>query len=539
MTKILTIACLFFLCANHSYSRPNVVLIVSDNQSPNLMGAYGNRDILTPNLDTLANEGVMFTRAYAVSGVCSPTRATLLTGLLPSQTGVHNGLPSTFPVKNWSAIQEFRNLPQTLSEAGYHTAMIGKYHLGDTSQAQLGFDEWVVLGTGLTSTFYGARVKDNGTDYAVKKHLTDFWTDKGVEFIARQTEKKPFFLYLSYNGPYALPPLITQTPKNRHAQYYTDNVPAMPQNPVHPYLRQFAIETSSKEEVLLRQQQLKRWNVQDKVLTGVDGKVQPSQSLAWLAIGALNNKTAMINLASQMTMVDDGVGKVLHALKTNGLEDNTLVIYTSDHGAEYGKHGLWGNGTWSKPAAAFNDTMQVPLIVRLPGSKESRGPVDALINQFDVFPTILDLLGMGEKSIANTPGQSFAPLLTGNKNVAWRNTAYYEHLVTRAIVKPEWKYIERLFGQPNELYNLDADPDEQTNLINDPVYQKTQLDLHQQLHEFFNYYAKPKYDPWHGGTAKAVMMYKGKNDDFIKTFPNWQSPSVEASTPFSDLKSRH
>jgi len=518
-----------------SYAQPNVVLIVSDNQSPNLMGAYGNKDILTPSLDKLADAGVLFERAYAVSGVCSPTRATLLTGLLPSQTGVHNGLPSVFPIKHWSAISEFRNLPQTLSDSGYKTAMIGKYHLGDSSKPQLGFDEWVVLGTGLTSSFYGARVLDNGKQYTVKKHLTDFWTDKGVEFIQKQTNKTPFFLYLSYNGPYALPPLITQKPQNRHAQHYTQNMPAMPQEPVHPYLRQFAIETSSKEEVLLRQQQLKRWNVEDKTLTGKDGRLDPSNSLAWMAIGALNNKTAMINLASQMSMVDDGVDKIMSALEAHGFDDNTIVIFTSDHGAEYGKHGLWGNGTWSKPAAAFNDTVQVPLIVHLPGQKGIGQRSPALINQFDIFPTILDLLGMNDKKIVNTPGQSFAPLITEERDPAWRNTVFYEHIDTRAIVKPGWKYIARLFGQPSELYDLSKDPDEKNNLIADKKYRKIQQDLRDEMMEFFEQYADPKYDPWRGGTAKAVLMYKGKNDDFKNTFPNWVPPFVEANEIFSDM----
>ena len=109
-----------------SATRPNVLLIITDNQSPGLLGAYGNRDILTPNIDRLATEGLLFEQAYATSGVCSPTRATLLTGLLPSQTGVHNGLPGRFKVENWSAIEEFRNLPQTLADAGYRCTVLGQ-----------------------------------------------------------------------------------------------------------------------------------------------------------------------------------------------------------------------------------------------------------------------------------------------------------------------------------------------------------------------------------------------------------------------------
>ena len=102
-------------------SRPNIVLIIADNLNPTLLGPYGNMEIRTPNLDQMAKEGMLFERAFAVSGVCSPTRASLLTGLLPSQTGVHNALPSSYESDNWSAIEEFRNLPQTLKDAGYET----------------------------------------------------------------------------------------------------------------------------------------------------------------------------------------------------------------------------------------------------------------------------------------------------------------------------------------------------------------------------------------------------------------------------------
>ncbi len=185
-------------CAGEDSSRPpNLLLIVSDNQSHSLLGTYGNTQVKTPNIDRLAEEGIRFNRAFAVNGVCSPTRATLLTGLIPSQTGIHVALPGVTGVSGWSAVEEFRSLPQTLSEAGYTTGLVGKYHLGEAAEPQLGFQYWVTFPSGHTTTFYDQSVIDNGEAYTVKNHLTDFWTDKAIDFISRQTDDRPFFLYLS------------------------------------------------------------------------------------------------------------------------------------------------------------------------------------------------------------------------------------------------------------------------------------------------------------------------------------------------------
>ena len=201
-------------------TRPNIVLIVTDNQSEQVLGAYGKSDIRTPHIDSLAEDGMLFRHAFSASGVCSPTRATLMTGLMPSQHGVHNAMPSQFDIDDWAAVEEFRSLPQTLVESGYATGLVGKYHLGDARQAQMGFEYWVTFPTGHTTTFHGNDIIDNGETYQLDdQHLTDFWTDKALQFIDAQSPEQPFFLYVSYNGPYNLPPLVIAHPRNRHAAY--------------------------------------------------------------------------------------------------------------------------------------------------------------------------------------------------------------------------------------------------------------------------------------------------------------------------------
>lgn len=529
---------LVFLCglavgSAFAAERPNIVLIVTDNQSEQLLGAYGNTDILTPNIDALAGEGVTFERAYASSGVCSPTRATLLTGLLPSQHGVHNGLPSKFDIPDYAAVAEFRSLPQTLHDAGYNTALVGKYHLGAPHQPQMGFRYWVTFPTGHTTSFYDVEIIDNGRTYPLEnEHLTDFWTRKAETFIQHQSAEQPFFLYLAYNGPYNLPPLVTREPENRYANYYRENVPSFPQEPVHPYLRRAAIEDSDVEDVLKEQQEYREWGVKDAESIGAHG-ASPELSYGWQTIHALNNKTAMINLASEMSMIDDGVGRVLRALDKQNLLDNTVVVFTSDQSSAFGQHGLWGNSSWARPHPVYREHMQIPLIIKTPGLPDAGRRTDAIVNQYDILPTLLDVAALGEKTIAGSPGISFAPIL--RKQQQHRpGLAFFEYITARAVVTEEWKFIKRMFGEPSELYNLKSDPKENINLIDDPELTEVATQLSDEIDRFFLQYANPTYDPWRGGTGKAILMYSDRNERFEAAFPDWRKPFVEKLKPFSD-----
>ena len=498
-------------------TRPNIILILSDNQGSSLLGTYGNKEIKTPNIDRLANEGIRFNNAFSVNGVCSPTRATLLTGLIPSQTGIHVALPSDINVPGWSGIEEFRSLPQTLAEAGYNTGLVGKYHLGMPHKPQLGFRYWVTFPSGHTTTFYDQTVIDNGETYVVAGHLTDFWTEKAVEFLSGQNKDKPFFLYLAYNGPYNLPPTVTMEPNNRHAAYYTEYTPSMPQEKIHPYLKNWAQGGRGPTSLMVKE-----------------------GTTAWKAIEALNNKTAMINAASETAMVDDGVGAVMQTLKELGMDHNTIVIYTSDQGASYGHHGLFGNTSWSFPFTAHNINMQIPLIVRHPGRIPSGIENSRFINQFDLFPTLLGYVGMGDKSIANTPGKDFSPMLLGKDIDKWDDVAFFEFVTVRVIRTPEWKYMKRLDDdEPNTLYDLRNDPEERVNLIDHPAYMDVARELDRRLTTFFDRYSDKTYDLWKGGTAKGILLqkYYGRNDIFTSRFPDWKEPSLEkAKHVFTDVR---
>ena len=170
----------------------NIVVIVADNQSAEAIGAYGNRDVATPHIDRLAHDGIRFDRAYAASGMCSPTRATLLTGLMPSQHGLHDALHDAWVEQQhagWSAIAEFRTLPLTLANRGYQTAMIGKWHIGDPTHPSLGFQHWVALPYGHTLDFWDNELVVNGQRQPVKdRHIVDAMANDEINLVFNTTE---------------------------------------------------------------------------------------------------------------------------------------------------------------------------------------------------------------------------------------------------------------------------------------------------------------------------------------------------------------
>jgi arylsulfatase A-like enzyme len=189
--------------SSSSSKPPNIVFILVDNLPQAALPLYGNLDIKTPNINALAKQGITFTNAYSSNGICSPTRATLMTGLMPSQNGLHGALLDNIP-EGYGAIREFKTFPHILKGAGYDTALVGKWHIGtlDTISAA-GFDYVVSKASGITNSMYNTSIFDNGKSYKVYEPISDFWTQKASDYIANHsTAAKPFFLTLSLSGPY-------------------------------------------------------------------------------------------------------------------------------------------------------------------------------------------------------------------------------------------------------------------------------------------------------------------------------------------------
>lgn len=445
---------------------PNVVFILTDNHGAWTLGCYGNPDIRTPNIDRLASEGMLFTRCYSSNPVCSPTRATYLTGLLPSQHGVHCYLRANeaqIGPQAYCTIAEFGNLPQILADAGYVCGLSGKWHLGGNEKPQVGFTDWVTMPHGHTSTFYNAEVIADGQIRKEPTYLTDFWTEHGVRFIERNKDR-PFFLFLAYNGPYGLGASLTHRARNRHADYY-DQLPmkSFPREEMHPWL------FNNKQY--------------------------------------LNNVDCMRRYAAEVSGIDDGVGRVLYALHKHGLDERTLVVFTGDQGWVGGQYGLWGMGDHTRPRTVFDEMMHIPLIYRQPGKITPGKRSDLLVSNYDFLPTVLDYLGLRDKTPVKPelPGHTYTPALRGEK-VKTRDAVFFEFENTRAIRTAEWKYVSRFPQGPDELYHLESDPGERMNLIESDEHAARRKELARRLNEFFDRYADPKYDLKHGGGSKTALL---------------------------------
>ena len=468
--------------------RPNVVLVMVDNQSADALGCYGNAEVRTPHIDRLAAEGAQFDQAYCPNALCSPGRASVLTGLMPSGHGVHSWLEdrlmSQWP-PGWSAIEEYSVLPQTLHDAGYSTALIGKYHLGVPHAPQNGFEHWVALVRGHTLSFYDSPVVKDGHETVAPGHSVDFLTGEAVAFIesCAAAPEQPFFMYVAYNGPYGHWPAIKGRAANRFAADYDD----APMDSV----RRSGVSQAAVDYVRLQRQ------------FGHHGAGAPDYD-GLLKIP--NDVESLRNYYSQTAMVDDGVGRIMAALERCALDETTLVIYMADHGFALGQRGFWGHGVATWPANAHRVAYNVPLIWRDPPRIAAGTRCGGLVSNVDVYASLLAYVDIPVAAPEN-PSQSFAAFLRGAP-LERDDAVFIDEEETRAIRTPEWLYLKRFRGSAaypleDELYHLTSDPLELTNLAADPAHATVIAQLGERLDRFFARYADPQYDLWTGGRPKS------------------------------------
>ncbi|TWT79231.1 Arylsulfatase [Planctomycetes bacterium CA13] len=428
----------------------NVVFILTDDHRYDAMGFMGHPFLKTPNLDAIANNGVHVKNAFVTTSLCSPSRASILTGLY---THKHRVIDNNRTVPEGTVF-----FPQYLQNAGYSTAFIGKWHMGGHhDDPRPGFDHWISFrGQGVylpprpsyTLNVNGKRVKQNG-------YITDELTDYAIDWLKEQQDSdKPFCLYLSHKAVHA-----NFTPAERHAGQYADaDLSFLPRG-----------------ENITAQNDAPRW-VRDQKNSwhGIDFSYHSDEGLDYL----------YRRYCETLLGVDDSVGRVMEQLKEMGLYDSTLVIYMGDNGFMWGEHGLIDK------RVSYEESIRVPMMMQCPELYKGGTVLDSVIGNIDIGPTILHAAGL--KAPDYMDGMSFLDL-PNNPNMKWRDYFLYVYYWEKnfpqsptqfALRGDRFKYIT-YYGlwDVDELYDLTTDPGETINLINNPDYKSVAKEMENRLYE--------------------------------------------------------
>ncbi len=458
--------------------KPNILFILTDDQGAWAMRCAGNTDIHTPNLDRLAAEGWRFENFFCASPVCSPARASLLTGRIPSAHGVLDWLRSgnldkdalgdkkddpyyTCEEKPIRYLEGMLTYTDVLKENGYTCALSGKWHLGDSMIPQHGFDKWFTIGRG-GCLYNKADLVENGGLRFENRYITNVITDKALEWLEElSAQENPFYLGVHYTAPHS-PWDEDQHPKEYIEMYRDCRFTATPDLPVHP--NQIPSAPSGTGEV---------------------------------------RKSLLRGYYAAVTAMDADVGRLLDKLEALKLREDTIVIFMADNGMNMGHHGIWGKGNGTFPFNMYDTAVKVPLLISRPGRYKPGTVCKKMCSQYDFFQTLLDMTGIRRTLPEGLPGKSFAGVFEGNTEDDGSVVVFDEYGPTRMIRTAEWKYICRSPYGPDELYHLSVDPDETENLIDDPAYASLADSLYRQLTEWFYQYADPAMD----GAKEGVTGY--------------------------------
>ena len=445
--------------------QPNILFILTDDQGYWAMGCAGNAEIRTPNLDCLAATGIRFGNFFCVSPVCSPARASILTGRIPSQHGVHDWLRagnSTVEPERGGALIEYlqgqTGYTEILAANGYTCGLSGKWHLGDAHHPQKGFTFWETHAKGGGPYYNGPMIKD-GQAYEEPRYVTDVFTDNALEFLAAQeNESGPFYLGVHYTAPHS-PWDRDNHPHDLFDDYYNNcSFESTPDLPAHPWQINSAPQGRTPEE----------------------------------------RRTNLSGYFTAVTAMDQNIGRLLDWLEEKGLRENTLIFFTSDNGMNMGHHGIYGKGNGTFPQNMFDTSVKVPMLISRPGHVPAGAVNEDLLSHYDIMPTLLDYLGLPNPEAENLPGHSFANLLN-NQPLSGRNhiVVFDEYGPVRMIRNQGWKYVHRYPYGPHELYNLEEDPDEHTNLIDSPACREIEAALRAEMEAWFLRYTDPALDGRH------------------------------------------
>jgi len=469
---------LLVLALSATVQRPNIVFIMSDDHAAHAISAYGSRVNRTPNIDRLAKEGMLLSNVFATNSICTPSRATILTGQYSHVNGV-----TMFNRFDSSRL----TVARLLQQGGYYTGMIGKWHLGSDP---MGFDTWEILpgqGAYMNPVFYTAASETTFTG----RYATDVITDLGIDFIRNRPRGKPFFLMLHHKAPHR-----PWEPDAAHRAPFVDRWIPEPStfwdtyvtrtDALHENEQRVAKDMTRRDLKLvpppgLTGDTLTRW-LATKPETVTTTRAGATVTLTGEALARWKYQRYMQDYLATVQSVDDNVGRVLDYLDKSGLARNTIVIYTSDQGFFLGDHGLFDK------RFMYEESLRMPFLIRWPAVIKAGSRSDAMALNVDFAETFLEAAGL---PVPNTmQGKSLVPVLRGRVPADWRTSMYYRYYHdpgdhnTRAHYGVRTRTHKLIYFWKKdqwELYDLVNDPLEMNNIYGQPGQEKITATLKAEL----------------------------------------------------------
>lgn len=487
----------------------NIIYIMSDDHTQQSISAYDQRfgTHTTPNIDKLAQEGVLFTNSFVANSISGPSRACMLTGKHSHKNGKTDNMHGNI----FDGSQQ--TFPKILQKAGYQTAMIGKWHL---ESDPTGFDHWDIL-PGQGDYYTPVMYTDTGSTTYPGVYVTDLITDKSINWLENRDSNKPFCLFVHHKAThrnfmaklsdlhafedrdYPLPDNFWDDYRDRQAAaeqqmsiptYYTWDYDLKVSNPngqPDTYTSMYYADNGTYGR--MGKEEKKIWNqFYDSIQQDLN-----KRKLSGKKLDEWKYQRYVKDYLKTAKSLDDNIGRLMNYLKENNLLENTIIVYTADQGFYMGEHG------WFDKRFMYEESLRTPLIVHLPSSLKARGKINNMVQNIDHAATFLDAAGV--EIPKDIQGESYLPLLKGENPKDWRKSIYYhfyeypaEHMVKRhyGIRTADYKLIHFYNDIDKwELYDMKNDPNEMNNLINNPDYKTIIKDLKKQLFDLQVKYDDP------------------------------------------------
>lgn len=493
----------------------NILFVLTDDHGAWAMGCAGNEELHTPNLDRIAAHGMRLDNLYCASPVCSPARMSIYSGKIPSQHGVHDWLAKGHLDESvlseelkkafakdrvdweyrWPKSQLQGDTPirymdghvaftEILAQNGYECGLSGKWHMGDSYTPQCGFTYWKTTAMGGENYFYPVVLENGVMELKHNQYVTDIITDNALAFLnQRENIDRPFFLAVHYTAPHS--PWSEASHPKKYIDMYRDcpfhSTPDVPPHPWAPHANKTLAEWNSEPHEGIRFSSAKYGPIRE----------------TWQE----HRRESLTGYYAAITAMDANLGRILDRLEADNLLKDTLVIFTGDNGMNMGHHGIWGKGNGTLPVNMYDSSIKVPGLFSCPGVIPEGRICHEMVSHYDLYETILEMVGIPYEKPPEMPGVSFARLLTGEQTRVRDSVVIYdEYGPCRMIRTEEWKYILRFPDGPNELYHLTEDPGEDCNLVDDPACESIRKELGAQMGAWFAAYVDPRFD----GSREAV-----------------------------------